>query len=254
MGVIDQFDSRAIGQKYKQPQGGSFVKRARMTSMDTDETKKGTKRGYEGQMIPGIDGINTFAFPQKIITQLRYVDQVQLTSTSGAVGLHVWSMNGIYDPNVTGTGHQPQYFDNYAAIYSQYRVLGSKAIVRWVPNTMAVASSGPAYIGINGTSDTASVSAIAFARAEQNDSQFAVAGLNTAQDGTITQVHYYSPEEKLGLPTGDDTIGAAVTGVPSQQYYIQTWLSDTLLTSVWTCVVEIHYTVEFFKLIKQTTN
>lgn len=225
-----------------------------MTDMDTDAKKASKARGYEGQMIPGIDGINTFAFPQKIITQLRYVDQAQLTSTAGAIGMHVWSMNSCFDPNVTGTGHQPQYFDNYSNIYSQYRVLGSKATVRWYPNTLAVATAGPAYVGINGSNDAATVSAIAFARAEQNDSSFDIGGLNGGGDQVITQHHYYSPEDKLGLPTGDDTIGATVISSPSQQYYIQTWLSDSLATSVWTCVVEIHYTVEFFKLVKQTTN
>jgi hypothetical protein len=36
----------------------------------------------------------------------------------------VFRVNGLYDPDVTGTGSQPAYFDQWSALYKRYRVLG----------------------------------------------------------------------------------------------------------------------------------
>jgi hypothetical protein len=38
----------------------------------------------------------------------------------------VMSLNGIYDPDITGTGHQPNGFDLYSNIYTFYRVRRTK--------------------------------------------------------------------------------------------------------------------------------
>jgi hypothetical protein len=37
--------------------------------------------------------------------------------------LRVISMNGLYDPDVTGVGHQPMGFDQLMAIYGRYQVM-----------------------------------------------------------------------------------------------------------------------------------
>lgn len=38
---------------------------------------------------------------------------------------HVFSCNGLYDPDITGVGHQPSGFDQVMALYDQYTVLKS---------------------------------------------------------------------------------------------------------------------------------
>lgn len=64
-------------------------------------------------------------FPRKLHARHRYADAVILTSTTGAVVSYQWSCNGMYDPNITGTGHQPLYFDQLGAIYDHYTVFRS---------------------------------------------------------------------------------------------------------------------------------
>lgn len=67
---------------------------------------------------------NKFGFPRSIITKLRYADVKTLSGTSGAVGSHFWALNALYDPDSTGIGHQPLYYDELAAIYNYYSVQG----------------------------------------------------------------------------------------------------------------------------------
>lgn len=48
------------------------------------------------------------------------------------MGTHVFSANGIYDPNITGTGHQPRGYDQLSLMYDHYVVIGSKISIKFV--------------------------------------------------------------------------------------------------------------------------
>lgn len=65
-------------------------------------------------------------FPDSFITRFRYVEDFLQTSSVGAnFNVWQWRMNSLYDPNVSGGGHQPRGFDQLcgaAAPYSKYRV------------------------------------------------------------------------------------------------------------------------------------
>ncbi len=50
----------------------------------------------------------------------------KVTLGNGAVGTFgtesVWRLNSLYDPNFTGTGHQPYGYDQCAVVYNRYKV------------------------------------------------------------------------------------------------------------------------------------
>jgi len=61
------------------------------------------------------------------VVKLRYATQINLASASSStVRLHTFSGNNLYDPDVSGIGHQPLGHDQMAALYEYYRVRGSK--------------------------------------------------------------------------------------------------------------------------------
>lgn len=59
--------------------------------------------------------------------QTRYVDsKVALDPGPSGQQTYVFSLNGLYDPDITGTGHQPIGFDQIMPLYDHYHVIGAK--------------------------------------------------------------------------------------------------------------------------------
>jgi len=68
-------------------------------------------------------------FPDKVRNTLRYCEQIVPSAMSTYSTSKYWfKANGIYDPNTTGTGHQPYGFDQWMAIYNHFFV--NKATIR----------------------------------------------------------------------------------------------------------------------------
>lgn len=59
----------------------------------------------------------------------RYSDQHYSNTTLGALITYVYSANGMYDPNITGTGHQPRGFDQLMPMYDHYAVTSCRITV-----------------------------------------------------------------------------------------------------------------------------
>lgn len=61
-------------------------------------------------------------FPASRTASFTYVENLQITSTAGALGYYQFKLNDAYDPNYTGTGHQPMGYDQWALFYNHYVV------------------------------------------------------------------------------------------------------------------------------------
>ncbi len=220
------------------------------TSNDSDHGRDdGNQR--EAYMMPGVDGKLQFGFPTKIITILRYYDNYGVTSTAGGIATQVFRMNGPRDPDLTGIGHQPLYWDRYASAtgpYQSYRVLGSRLTAE-ISGTNLTTAQGPWAFGINGSTASATLGTSTRNRMEQND---AISEIYNGQQGTQRLSFAYSPEIKLGRPNGDDTVGGLVTNDPSVQYFAHVWFADLNgTTSTAIMRVGIEYTIEFYGLVQE---
>jgi len=71
-------------------------------------------------------------FPKKLQMTHKYRERLNFTSGAGTPSYYYFSCNGMYDPNITGTGHQPLYFDQMTVLYDHYTVIGSKITYRIV--------------------------------------------------------------------------------------------------------------------------
>jgi len=88
--------------------------------------RKWSQQGTIGRPMP---------FPTRMLAKLKYCETSALQSAVVPVAVYYWSCNNIYDPNVSGGGHQPYGHDTYAQIYNQYTVIGSRIRVNASNNT-----------------------------------------------------------------------------------------------------------------------
>lgn len=70
--------------------------------------------------------LNPLPFSRTV--RLRYNEYVTF-NPAGNIATYIFSANSLYDPNTTGTGHQPFMYDKMADNYNHYLVLGSKITV-----------------------------------------------------------------------------------------------------------------------------
>lgn len=225
--------------------------RARMEVTSHEPTKKKSKHDHEAHMIPGLGPLQ-LGFPQSIITTMRYCDLITISNSAATVDKYIYRANSIFDPNYTGGGHQPLWRDNYASIYNQYVVLGSKVTVKFQAET----TDESWVVGILGDDDTSSPTNI-LTLMELNNSIWDVHG--TSHAGHTTLFLTYEPERDLGTNAKDDGYFATTNiggDAPVQWYFIiYAYLMNASDTGkILNYTVEIEYTVKFSNLKTQAQN
>lgn len=184
-------------------------------------------------MPKSIGGFKEFGVPNSLIVRLKYNDVYTLTSTAGSIAKQVFRANSLFDPDFTGVGHQPMYYDQLAALYANYVVLGSKIRVLFSPIADTISTtqpSGPFEIGLlSDPGATTSATASMLAETSGCKSTF----LNLAQGGNNVKMlsATYSPTKDMALPADDDTTGASVSANPTQTWYWTVWMRETGLGS-----------------------
>lgn len=166
--------------------------------------RKGVRRRLVRSKLRTNRGLILGGFPKSKIVKLRYVTQIALNAPSvGNNAVHVFRANSMYDPDFTGTGHQPSNFDRWTNVYDHYTVVGSKINVRYAPT--AVASVIPAYVGIALTdsgSETATISPVNLFEKKLVRTRWRSIGINENGHGFIGLRHKFSARKFFGKPKG----------------------------------------------------
>jgi len=235
--------------RFKRKRGskwGSDAKKVRRLVADSDVKY----RTY----VPMI-GRNVFGFPDKYVTRLRYADQFTLTSILNTYVDNTFRCNSLFDPDYTGIGHQPMYFDQMCgtsgtAPYGKYRVLGAKIKVTFSPQTAAsvagVSLNAPTVVGISMSNNPTSLITGVSSAIEESRSNTAILGDKGGGAVVRTITSTYSPGRDLGLDSGDDTLSAFFSASPAATMFWHVFKIDTTGTSSIVAFVEIDYLVEFF--------
>lgn len=78
---------------------------------------------------------------------LKYMDNVTIDAGTGTPGQYKYAANGLYDPNVTGAGHQPRGFDQLMGLYQRYTVMASSIKITVALNDVNE-NKGIGYLGV----------------------------------------------------------------------------------------------------------
>ena len=114
------------------------------TTVTTRRTYKRRRTAYRRK--PKITRYPIGGFGTSKVVRHRYVQEITLDPSAVSIANYRFVANGMYDPDVTGTGHQPLGFDEHASLFDKYCVIGSKLTMRFVPTTSNNAI--PSYFGI----------------------------------------------------------------------------------------------------------
>lgn len=155
--------------------------------------------------------------------RLPYYEQA-LTVSSGVstMGNYFFFANGCYDPNTTGTGHQPMNFDTMMTYYEQYTVVSSK-ITATIKNDNA---SFPCKAGIYLSPDTTSITDPI--RIVENGLMKQVDLINKNNLGDLRQVslncdmikYFGRSRDPRALLDDVNLQGTAATNPPEGVYYV----------------------------------
>lgn len=83
---------------------------ARRRTARKNKSYKGKPRRYR-RRAPGPRAKLVGQIPDKMLVTLKYNDRFTLSGTTGTPAIQRISCNSLHDPDLTGAGHQPLYYD-----------------------------------------------------------------------------------------------------------------------------------------------
>ncbi len=200
-------------------------------------------RAFAPRSLNNIARFPTVGFPNKLIVRHKYVENVGLTSTTGALNYNNFSCNGMYDPNITGTGHQPMYFDTLTGIYNHYTVVASSIRVTFNSNV----NTNTILVGIMQNDDSVITPTSASALAEQYNARI----LSVAQtDPNVITMSWTAVGTFGGDPLSNDNLQGTVSTNPPEQtvWTIFAQSADLISTIGCNALVELEYTAVWEEL------
>lgn len=206
-------------------------------------TSKSTKKIWQDEKASQASG-RTIArfpgagFPDRLYIKMKYFQTVPVASSATD---QVFCGNDIYDPDFTGTGGQPRYYDQLVQIYSRWRVRAAKLTMEYVNRGVE-----PFGVCVYPSSDSTTTS---YANAvEQRDGVpnevvwTSVASAKKLQCYTTTQA-------MLEFPDRDSISWGSASASPNQRWFFHCCaqnLTAIPTSNVGNAVYKIDYYVEFF--------
>lgn len=210
--------------------------------------RKATRRKYGRNSLPR--SVNP-AIQMPHMFKLRYHEDITISTNGGglpSMNWHAFSANGLYDPNISGTGHQPMMFDQLAVFWQRYTVLGAKISLKVVPQPGTTGVIPGAYCGVVLDDNNSLNSANESALIENGKGTFRYINPTYGGSTRSTSLSCRFSAKKFFIkanPSDDDTISAPFTSNPSDQAYFLVWVSCPQTSSVvpFTVSVTIDYIV-----------
>jgi len=186
-------------------------------------------------------------FPKQLYNTLKYV-QSNVATQSGGLSKQVFSCNGLFDPDFTGTGHQPMFFDTLMGIYDHYHVIRSriKCTICFAASTTATIISS-LYIDDDTTTTTNSLISL-----EQVTAKGGV-----IRPGGISPVCYLSASWDAKKAFGANVLsdpelqGTVAANPQEQQFFVIQNLDSGGGATIITTLYEIEYDVVWDEFITQ---
>lgn len=212
----------------------------------TKSKKKFVKRKGKGTKAiikrrPASMGIKStvnagLGFPVKMLVKQKYTETVFMNSNLGTLANYLFSLNGLYDPNFTGAGHQPMYFDQYMAIYNHFTVIGAKITVTFVPYET---NTTPLRVALWQNDDTTVTPTTMDSIQEQSIATASILG--SGGDAKVTKSFKWSPKKVFGGSLLANSLFRGNSGAnPTEQSYGVISVQSANVTDTNSCSALVH--------------
>lgn len=211
--------------------------------------KAGARKGKRRPVYKTVSlvGKTLNPIPQRMIAKHKYATSVSLPTAGNSWGLHQFNLNSTYDPDRTGSGHQPYGRDTYATLYNKYRVISCTWRVATIPQTVQARVVQMAVVPTNQT-PTGSASMAEFRelprckyiiQQPQAPQQFCSGKSYIPSLMGRTKAQYMA----------DDSYSANIGSSPSELALLNVFVGtfdDSLVSETFLINVEMEFTVEWF--------
>ncbi len=188
----------------------------RQSRRKSKRRRKSAMKNPRNQVVSMRTGIAS-----RSIVKLRYCSTETLNpGVAGTVANHVYSANGLFDPNITGTGHQPMGFDQWMAFYNHYHVIGSKITVNFVSKGTTTVDENTYIVGVKVAPSTTLETSLSTVC--ENARTVFKPLTNSNAKGQTTVVRKFSAKKFFGRPSiisEDEFKGGTGTNPPEQAYF-----------------------------------
>lgn len=187
--------------------------------------------------------------PPRTKVRLKYVDLITLDPATSTFTDYVFRANSPHDPDYTGIGHQPLYWDQLSSRYEKYVVTGAKLKMSFIPTTSSTGVA-PGYFGCFMSENTAFSYADEL-HAIEDGQTFKIAGPVTGSGrNTAVERASFSLTKQAVTPGGknDDTNQGIVGGNPATGYYFHCWAASPDQTNSFAMqfIIELTQDIELF--------
>lgn len=217
------------------------------------KSKKRRRRKKKAVSGTGTGGLSLTSFPfgKKKLVKHRYVEKlITINPSAGSIaGEHYFSCNGLYDPNITGVGHQPMGYDSLVPIFDHWVVIASK-INFWFKS---IDPTNPQLVTLSVDDDITLIPGID-QRIENGTARWKLLAPNSNSAGD--QIHQMSmscnPNKFLTIPNpiGNSQVEGSSGANPSEQcfYCISCAPTGSSIDAVGIeCTVIIDYTAVWYE-------
>ncbi len=205
-------------------------------------TKKRAQRRRGGELRV-INSRMSTGFPDSEVAIIRYSDEIAI-APGAAYGQYTYRGNSCFDPDESGIGHQPMYFDQYAAVYSKYKVISCSCSVTG-SNYNASAS---AVLAIIPSSEIPTLTSYAIAMEQPYAKRTELLPISTRGGVQSTVASRMSTRRILGLTSAQfasEDYSATTGATPSSVWYWNIAAFDVSAVSV-RLLVDLDYKVIFY--------
>jgi len=188
--------------------------------------------------------------PRTMKKSFNYSEKISVNATSGAAQPYFFSCNSLYDPNRTGTGHQPLGFDQYLGnLYDHYTVIGAKiTLMAMSQSTTVPAANQLLSIIIRDTSTSTSSIETAI---EQGRAVYGMLGSSDGGSATLKLTHAVNPAKFLGRshPLSDSQLKGGAGASPVEECFFE--ISTSSMGSDDPPAVDILVTIEYTAVLTE---